>query len=213
MPTGTQAWTIYGIVGVIWLALLVLAGAAGQFAQVSQVTSIVPAMLAGAALFERYGWRWSRLHPWPIRMPVIRGTWRGLLTSLWVDPKTGERPAPKTAYLTVAQTLTTVSVRLHTDESASEQLAGIVEIRKGTGERIVIWTYMNTPRMDLREGSRPHYGGALLTIFGEPPGRLEGEYWTDRASKGALVMRGYSPLIADSFEQAQSLDFSESGQG
>lgn len=211
MPVGAQVWVLYGIVGVIWLALLVLAGVSGQFDQVSRITSIVPALLVGAWLFERYLWRWAPLHPRVVHTPVIRGTWRGELASLWINPQTGEQPAVKTIYLAIEQTLTTVSVRLHSDESSSEQISGIVSVRKATDERVVIWTYVNTPRIALRERSRPHYGGALLTTFGDPPGRLEGEYWTDRQSKGSLSLRGHSPDIADSFEHAQALTYTDRG--
>lgn len=213
MPTGAQAWVIYGIVGVLWLALLALAGISGQFDQAARITTIVPALLVGAALFERWVWRWHPLHPHVVHMPVIRGTWRGVLASLWTDPTTGAHPPTKIVYLTIEQTLTTVSVRLHTDESSSEQISGTVGIRKSTGERTITWTYMNTPRINLREQSRPHYGGAVLTVFGDPPTRLEGEYWTDRQSKGSLEFRGHNPVIADSYEEAVGLEFHEVSNG
>jgi predicted pore-forming effector associated with SMODS systems len=207
MPTGAQAWAIYGVVGVIWLALMVTAGISGQFDQVSKITSIVPALLVGAALFERYVWRWPPLHPRPIHTPVVRGTWRGELASLWTDPSTREHPPKKAVFLVIGQTLTEVSVRLHSEESSSEQIAGTLAIRKSTGEHTITWTYMNAPRIDLREHSRPHYGGAVLTVFGDPPARLQGEYWTDRQSKGSLDLRGHSPVIANSFEHAASLTY------
>lgn len=81
--------------------------------------------------------------------------------------------------------MTTVFVRLLTDESASDQMAGSVQ-KTPSGNWVVSYTYANTPKRGLRRGSPPHLGGAALTIFGEPPPRIEGEYWTDRDSKGTL---------------------------
>jgi hypothetical protein len=71
MPAGAQAWVVYGIVGVIWLALLALAGIAGEFDQVARITTIVPVLLVAAAAFERWAWRWSRLHPLLVHTPVV----------------------------------------------------------------------------------------------------------------------------------------------
>lgn len=73
------------------------------------------------------------------------------------------------------------------------------------GPRTVAYAYHNTPELPLREGSRPHSGGAVLTVLGEPPERINGEYWTDRDSKGTFAMDARSPVIAQSFAQAQAL--------
>jgi hypothetical protein len=206
MPTGLQVWAVSAIVAIIWLALLVVAGLSGNLDQFSKITSIVPALVLGAVLFERYGWRWAPLHPHFVHMPIVRGTWEGELGSLWTDQATQSSPSKKTTYLTIEQTLTTISVRLHSDESSSEQIAGTVATNR-SGQRIIASTYVNIPRVGQRERSRPHYGGVILTVFGDPPTRLEGEYWTDRQSKGGLVFRGHSPEIADSYETAKSLSF------
>lgn len=198
-----QAWTIVGTASVIWLALSIVGTVNGGPAAVLVLSDLIPTLLIGVSLYERWGWRWSRLHPYVVGQPVVSGTWRGDLESFW-EKKAGERPAIKTVYLTIRQTLTTVFVRLLTDESESNQMAGSVK-KLESGNWVISYTYANTPKLGLRKGSPLHMGGALLTILGDPPTRIEGEYWTDRDSKGTLTMTAHAPAIAPSFRDAEAL--------
>jgi hypothetical protein len=198
-----QAWTIVGVASVIWLALSIVGAANGGPAVILALSDLIPTLLIGVSLFERWGWRWSPLHPYVVGQPVVSGTWRGDLASLW-ENEAGERPPMKTVYLTISQTLTTLFVRLLTDESASDQMAGSVK-KLPSGNWVISYTYTNTPRLERRKGSPPHLGGAALTIFGEPPTRIEGEYWTDRDSKGTLTMTARVAAIAPSFTDAHAL--------
>ena len=63
----------------------------------------------------------------------------------------------------------------------------------------------NTPNLPLRKISPEHRGGTFLTIFGEPPARIEGEYWTSRNTSGTLTMDARLPDIAQSFADAEAL--------
>lgn len=83
-------------------------------------------------------------------------------------------------------------------------MAGSVQ-KTPSGNWVVSYTYANTPKLGLRRGSPPHLGGAALTIFGEPPTRIEGEYWTDRDSKGTLTLIARVPPIAPSYSDAETL--------
>src|SRR5262245_47479711 len=64
------------------------------------------------ALWDLWLWRVPVVQRIPSVPRSIRGTWKGTLTSFWVDPTTKKRPAPKTVYLVVKQTATLVSVKL-----------------------------------------------------------------------------------------------------
>lgn len=205
MLSELQTWTIVGVASAVWLALSLVGLTNGGWNSISAIAELLPLSLLGASLFERWGWRWSRLHPQPVRTPFIRGTWQGQITSLWKDAE-GVSPEPKTVYLSVEQTLTTVFVCLMSNESSSEQVAGTIA-KKASGQRFISATYINTPTTNRRDTSRIHYGGLLLTIFGSPATRLEGEYWTERNSKGSLVFRSYSPVLAGSFEDAARLTY------
>lgn len=203
MFSSPQTWTIVGIASVIWLALSIVGAVNGGPAAILVLSDLIPTLLIGVSLFERWGWRWSRLHPHIVGQPVVHGTWRGDLESFWKNDA-GASPPVKTVYLSIRQTLTTVLVRLMTDESASDQMAGSVQ--KGpSGNWVISYTYANTPKLGLRKQSPLHLGGAALTIYGEPPTRIEGEYWTDRDSKGTLTMTAHASDIAPGFAEAQAL--------
>lgn len=208
MLSKPQTWTVVGIACLIWLALLAAGIVTGNFGAFGRISSIVPILLGGAALFERWAWRWKPLHPHVVRTPVLRGTWRGTLRSEWVDPETGQVVRPKTVYLSVDQTLQTVRTRLLTGESSSEQVAGTISER-WPGQLVLTSIYVNTAQIHLRPKSPTHGGGLLLTLYAEPRLRLEGEYWTERLTKGSLDFRGHSSTIAESFEHAASLDYDQ----
>jgi hypothetical protein len=123
---------------------------------------------------------------------------------MWDTNPEHQRPPIKTVYLTIRQTYTTVSVRLLTDESESDQLIGSVA-KTPFGNWVISYTYANNPDIRLREGSPPHTGGAALTIYGEPPTRIEGEYWTSRRSMGKLTMTARVSAIAPGYAEAKAL--------
>jgi hypothetical protein len=202
-----QVWTIIGVASVLWLALSIVGvTSGGSLATVIALSDTIPLLLLGMSLFERWGWRWHRLHPHIVPTPVVRGTWRGELDSMWVDPKTKKTRPAKIVYFAVEQTMTTIRTRLLTDESESDPIVAAVA-KMPNGYRAISYTYENTPRIRLRRKSRPHRGGALLTIYGEPPNRIAGEYWTDRDSKGELNLTSRAPIIAQSFDEAETLTF------
>lgn len=195
-------WTIISVAGVIWAVLVIVGAASGNGEQLKTIADLVPFLLIAVGVFEKWGWRWWFL-PRVIGVPVIHGTWKGELESLWQDPRTGQSPAKKTVYLAVDQTMTTVSVRLMSDESSSEQIAGAVK-RKG-GRWLLSSIYVNTPTVDRRRDSRPHHGGLLVDVFGNPPKSLGGEYWTERDSNGKIEFNRQSTTIAQSFREAEGL--------
>jgi hypothetical protein len=202
-----QTWGIISVVGVIWLALILVGAVSGKIEQFSTIADIVPILLVIAAVFERWGWKLRFLHPHLISVPIIHGTWKGELQSLWVDPSTGKSQPKKTVYLTIEQTLTTISLRLMSDESSSEQIAGTLTRSPSSGRRSLAAIYVNTPSIDRRDKSAMHRGSLSLDIHGNASTSLEGEYWTDRASKGKLLFDQVNPTIAESFRDAESLSY------
>ena len=134
-----------------------------------------------------------------VNTPVVIGTWRGQLKTFW-KTEAGETPPPTTVYLTVRQTATTVRVRLLTEESASEQVAGTITTTD-SGYPAISYTYRNEPDLEQRRTkSQIHYGAALLRIEGRPATGLDGHYWTDRESWGSL-------RIAQSYNEAAMLKY------
>lgn len=157
---------------------------------------------------------------WIWRLPIaqhvpgvprcVRGTWKGTLTSFWQDPATGERVAPKTAYLVIRQTSTLVSAKLLTDESKSSSSLASVSVPDGTA--VLDYLYLNRPKASVEDRSRMHHGSTVLDIVGNPAKRLDGRYWTDRDSRGELLFTERSSRIAEDFTDAETL-FTKEGLG
>jgi hypothetical protein len=133
----------------------------------------------------------------------VRGTWKGELASFWIEPASGKRISPKTAYLVVRQTAGSVSVTLLTDESRSS--SSLAEVREVDGTQVLAYMYLNKPEMSVEHRSRMHHGSCVLDIFGSPATRLHGRYWTDRDTRGELKFSERSRKVADSYESAASL--------
>lgn len=204
MITTLQSWIIISLAALIWLALVAVGVAHGGPGAILDLTNFVPLLVIALLAFERWGWRWHVLHPYPVGQPVVSGTWRGLLTSEWKDPVTKVSPAPKIVYLAVTQTLLTVKVRLLTNESVSDSFAGSVT-RMPSGDWVLAYHYTAKPRSELRPVSPPHPGAASLTIVGQPAARIEGEYWTGRSSQGSMEFTAHKDKIAPAFPEAQAL--------
>jgi SMODS-associating 2TM, beta-strand rich effector domain len=208
-----QAWTIVGVASTLWLALSIVGiTSGGGLASVLALSDTIPLVLLGLSIFERWVWRWPPLHPHVIPTPVVRGTWRGDLESFWIDPKTRKIPPVKTVYLAISQTMTTIHVRLLTDESASDPIVASVA-KMPNGYRAIFYTYENTPSVELRRKSPPHRGGALLEIVGQPPTGIAGEYWTDRDSKGKLTFLEHTTEIAQTYDDASKLTYGRAATG
>jgi hypothetical protein len=92
----------------------------------------------------------------------------------------------------------------------SEQLAGTVA-KSESGYPAISYNYRNRPDLEFRkDGASPiHYGGAVIEIVGDPATGLNGEYLTDRNSRGQFRFREHSALIAQTFEEAERLAFAE----
>lgn len=204
----SQGWAVVGLAALIWLALSIFGvTSGGGLAVVWSLRDIIPALVFGFSLYERWGWRWQVLHRLGVtRTPVIIGTWRGELTSDWEDD-TGTKIAPFTVYLSINQTLTTTAIHLLSLESSSVPVAGGLA-KTETGFPAIGYLYRNRPGVTLRQGrSRMHYGGAMVEIVGDPATGLNGEYWTDRKTIGSFAMREHSPVIAQTQEEAEMLAF------
>lgn len=155
------------------------------------------------ALWNQFFWSFGifqRLYWVPRR---IHGTWKGVLTSLWVNPSTGVCPPPKPVYLVVRQTASTISVVLLTSESRSTSFLGKISHHEGTST--LNYMYLNHPDSNVEDQSRMHPGATSLMISGLPSKKMKGRYWTDRESRGELEFKDYRMTLADDFESAEEL--------
>jgi len=159
-----------------------------------------------ASLFIRYAWSWSVFRGWFVERPDIRGTWKVELKSSWIDPETGVQTPPITGYATIRQTLTKLSIRIMTKDSRSlliahsfeQELDGLVRLNA---------IYRNEPKIELQGGRCDiHHGSFTLNIYGKPISKLEGYYWTDRGTKGGMILSDQISELYDTYEEAASAD-------
>jgi SMODS-associating 2TM, beta-strand rich effector domain len=205
MLSELRVWSLVLITGAIWATLAIASVVSGNTDALSVIVDVLPLILLVAYAFERRGWRAQWLHPRWVATPIVIGTWRGSLTFYGEDPD--QAPMSKVVYLVVRQTLTTASVRLLSDESTSEQVAGGVATGE-SGYPTIAYLYRNKPGIGLRHSiSNIQYGGALIEIVGDPATGLNGEYWTDRKTKGSLAFREHAPTIAQTYEEAKKLSY------
>jgi hypothetical protein len=133
----------------------------------------------------------------------VRGTWKGRLTSAWIDPRTQQTVPEKAAYLVVRQTASEVSITLFTDEARSSSSIGTVSGENGS--KSLEYMYLGSPDNAVQARSRIHHGSTSLRITGSPAYHLKGHYWTDRDSRGSLDFTERSNSLAEDFDSAAQL--------
>ncbi len=194
--------TLLLISAVIWGSMLVIDGFSVPFSWFSPFSTVTGAIVLLLALFDRWAWRLPFLHPWFISTPNIRGTWKGYITSSWVDPTTHENIPSIEAYLAISQTCSSIQIRLITRESCSDLIAGSI-FQEASGIYSVAGIYRNTPNILNRNMSPMHHGSLLLRVQKSNDNIvLDGEYWTDRLTIGVLRFEDWSKKITNDFGQA-----------
>lgn len=191
--------TIVALTVGLWAVLLTIQGVAVQVEWLRWVSLITGVIVLLLLAFDRWFWR-----SWPIRrlvrVPVLSGTWRGTLTSAWIDPRTGEQQPPFTVYISIRQTYSTIDVCLISEESRSASLAARLDSAPGGAE--LTYTYRNAPKLLIQDRSRVHEGTAVLRIHGDPPTALSGHYWTSRDTKGEMEFRDRVQTMHSDYESA-----------
>jgi hypothetical protein len=185
----------------IWLLLLSLSGVQLQatwiaFKQLPTVLSI-EVILWG--LFAKWGWRYKIFQGWLVPFPYLQGTWRGKLSSTWINPNTQHQFEPIDVILVVRQTFINIHCTLMTEESESSSYSASIHIDPDSNERQLVYSYSNKPRTSIRDRSPIHDGTASLLVIGKPPRKLRGEYWTNRKTTGEISLEFTSRSFADCF--------------
>lgn len=167
--------------------------------------SFVLVIVAGiVAIFDNFFWSCSQLYPWFVTTPNLKGTWKGILKTNWVNPISKEAKGPVECFVSIHQTYNNLSFRLMTSQSESNLLTySFVASAGGVCELTAV--YLNRPKFSNRGlNSEIHYGSVLLQINGQKPSLICGHYWTDRNTSGVieLLERTNMPLL--SFEDCKN---------
>ncbi|MBS1851847.1 MAG: hypothetical protein JST79_13115 [Acidobacteria bacterium] len=169
---------------------------------ISAFSYSITSLAAALWLWEKWLWSWKYSNPILTTHPDLRGTWKGYIHSDWIDPETNQQHGDIEAYLVIRQTYSSVDIRLHTAESGSTTLsANIIEDREGLHTVAVL--YENKPSIHFRQRSPIGHGGMLLHVRGNPIHQLDGEYWTERKTKGELRFEAWAKGSCSDFEHCK----------
>jgi hypothetical protein len=176
----------------LWAALLGVRGIPVTLDHLWPFTLVVSVQAALAGLVSAHLWRYRPINGWLVSRPDLRGTWKCDLISDGEDPMTRERQPPIACYAGVTQSLFRLNLHLMTPESNSDLLAHAIRpVRDSTGYEVA-GLYRSRPDVHLRnKRSDIHLGALLLETHGPArlrPQRLEGEYWTDRKTRGTMKL-------------------------
>ncbi len=192
------------IIGSILLIMLIIDGVNVQVSWLRHITTTASILLLILAAFDRWLWKSPLLNGWFAKRPDINGTWKVIIQTNWVNPKTQQVLGPITGYMAVRQTFSTLSMRLMTGESNSKLRADkIVESNDGTFQ--IVGVFINQPLLHLRGNrSEIHNGALILDIRGIPPQSLDGHYWTDRNTRGTMSFVAKEKKIFSTFDEANA---------
>ncbi|WP_438022267.1 hypothetical protein [Sorangium sp. So ce233] len=179
----------------VWALVLSGHGWALPLSFFTPLSVVVAALSILMVLWEAWLWRLGLLHPWPVSQPVLRGTWRGVLT------RAQGEPLP--IFLVVEQSFSRVATRTFTAESRSASIVAWLD--DVDGDFLLTATYRNEPDLLVQHRSRVHRGTVYLWVHGPRPAELRGCYWTDRNTKGELHFERISQQLASDFTSAAAL--------
>ena len=201
MLTQRQLWVLVVLGGIVWLGSLALQGASVDLGWLKSVSGVVTVLSVALSIFDSWIWRLQLLHPWFVPQPNVCGTWKTELDSTWTDLETNQTLPTIEAYVVIRQRFSCVTARLMTKESESVSMSA--SLNKNTDG---LWSfasvYRNTPRATLLDRSVQHLGAFNLDVRGEPPYKLDGQYWTNRNTRGEMRLLARNRHLFADFQSA-----------
>jgi ABC-type multidrug transport system fused ATPase/permease subunit len=206
MLTRLHISSFIGLTILVWLIALYVQGKPVLDADFIKPFSVVVGLItAFVALFNKYLWSLRIFRGWYVKRPDLRGTWVVELKSSWKDPSTNVDLLPIRGYAVIRQTLTSLSIRVFTEESKSFLVAHSIEQQEDDDLFKIFGLYRNEPKIELQGvKSEIHYGSFALEIHGSPAEELDGHYWTDRGTRGGMKLFGRVKKLYSTFEQAKA---------
>lgn len=203
MHLRTQVAATIGLAAIVWIGTLFLMGEPLSWWMLTPFGATVTVVSTASVIFVQFAWRWPIFRRWLVQRPDLAGTWRCDLTSTYVG--SDGKPVQKTVYVVIRQTLISLSFRLYSERAKSASIADNLA-KDGTDLFALAIAYQNIPRLEDRGGeSEIHFGSSLFTHIDYDCQRIEGHYWTDRKSKGSLVLLERRAEQVATFEEAQKL--------
>lgn len=191
-------YILVGFSGLIWFGLAILSGLdMDNFVDFMRpIPKVVTADTLLITFFMKWGWRWKIFQGWLVPFPDLNGTWLGQIQTTWKDAD-GNTPGPIPTILTIKQSFARLSCVMRTGEMESHSYIEGFCIDKEAQIRRLSYSYTSRPKSSLRNRSTPHDGTILFNILGNSVIKLEGEYWTQRQTTGAVELKYYSKELLD----------------
>jgi hypothetical protein len=199
-PSGRVKVAAYLVTGAWSIALLIVGvQLPGTASKVLGSVPIVVVLLF--AIFDNWLWGLGPIKRL-VKRPNLNGTWKGTLTSLRADSGSQEVAHPPIPiFLVVRQSYLDLSITLLSEESRSRSIAGLLQANH-PDDFTVYYHYTNIPGLAVRDRSPVHSGGARLDIAGVSPLSMDGEYWTDRRTRGTFTVRRASKKRYGTYAEA-----------
>ncbi|HDL7647241.1 TPA: hypothetical protein PXO92_003914 [Yersinia enterocolitica] len=156
------------------------------------IPKVVSIDLLMVAVFAKWGWKLKIFRGWLVPFPNLSGSWVGFIYSDWKNPQTGEKSPPIPVMLTVNQSFFHISCMMRTSEMESSSYSEGFLIDPERQIKDVAYSYASKPRLSLNERSIPHDGTVVFKIIENPKLKLVGRYWTERLTKGEIVLQYHS---------------------
>lgn len=192
-------YLLVGISAVAWFSLAYLNGL--DLSKLIDFFGLVPKVvsidLLVVAVFVKWGWKLRLFRGWLVPFPDLNGSWVGHIYSDWKNPETGEKPPPIPVMLTVKQSFFHISCMMRTSEMESSSYSEGFLIDSDRQKKNVAYSYSSKPRLSLNERSVPHDGTAVFNIIETPGRKLVGRYWTERLTRGEIVLKYHSEELLE----------------
>jgi len=183
-----REWLIWGLVIAVALTLFIVY----RLERPEHITPIsvfviiestVTVMGIVYALFIGFAWHYRFFKGWLVRVPDVRGTWKGSILPL---DASGTSLASVPCQLVIRQKLFSISCVLHTRGARSQSFAGNAFVDEDSGEERLVYAYRGIPRLADRRTNPSHEGTAVLVL--KERDRLAGTYFTDRCTRGEIAL-------------------------
>ncbi|CAJ1266652.1 hypothetical protein H5J46_003591 [Escherichia coli] len=199
-------YLIVGISAIAWLSLAYFNGL--TLSKIKDFLGLVPKVvsidLLVVALFAKWGWKLKIFRGWLVPFPNLNGSWIGFIHSDWKNPKTGAKPPPIPVMLTIKQSFFHLSCVMRTSEMESSSYSEGFLIDSERQIKNIAYSYTSKPRLSLNDRSIPHDGTVVFNIIEKPKQKLVGRYWTERLTKGEIILQYHSKELLE--ELPEDLD-------
>lgn len=194
--------SVYSLVlisAIVWFVLAWFFGSNFSEAKVffKLVPNVVTIDLFIIAVFTKWLWKFKCFREWLVPFPNINGSWIGYIHTNWVNPETEQRVPPIPVMLTVNQSFSQISCIMHTSEMKSYSISEGFNIDKDRQIKQLTYIYTSRPRILLNQRSVPHDGAIVFDIIEAPEKKLTGRYWTERDTKGEIVLNFHNTSILE----------------